>query len=804
MSTATITSLPKTDRRHPGVRAAATALAVLLLVTIGAGLAPPTVRAHAELVDADPAPNSVIPASPPSLALLFSEAIDPASIRLRVLDADERPVPGLGEPHLDASGQVLVAELPALAPGSYVVDYAIVSAVDGHPNASLYAFVVDPTGQEPPPAPAVPEGSPGETGAVAAAARWLATIAALMLIGTVVVWLVHARVLGVSHRVPVPWLFLGALGVAAFVGVSAHLVRAAAVVSEGTGLPLGSSGLPFDPAAPFGWTPYAIAMRLALLGALTAVAVAAVGWWSDRRRSRLGDGATLGDRGLGRIGLAVTGMAGMAIVAGLSLTGHASAQGGPLGAAVDAMHLIGIAAWLGALPAVILLARQIHAQAPGGQTRGEIRRRALGAHAQVAMIAAPLVILTGLANSPLVVANPREIVASEYGNLLLAKAGLVSIALALGATNFLIVRHRRGRGVAWAVALELAVAVIAVGVGTTMVSTEPATDRPATAADPRLGVAHLYGEDGHSRIHGIVDLPEPGVQAYAFAIADPSTGAGRQDVVHVTLTFLPPPESSLAPETVPALASSEPWVWSVRGAYTPAAGNWEVEVLVHLRDLGEDRVLLPLAVREVLRPMPLPPPVADTTLLGALAAPASALPAGAVAWTAPLALLAVAAALLAVERQRGRAEPSSARARRGGRVVRAVVVAAAVVIGTSLIARDAVAIANRPPATWLAAVNPLVGDPASVGAGERLYRANCSGCHGVDGDGNGPMAPTLPGRISDLADVVPYRDDGELAWVIGAGMAGTQMPAFGNTLLEGERWELVSYLRSRWPLSMSE
>ena len=52
----------------------------------------------------------------------------------------------------------------------------------------------------------------------------------------------------------------------------------------------------------------------------------------------------------------------------------------------------------------------------------------------------------------------------------------------------------------------------------------------------------------------------------------------------------------------------------------------------------------------------------------------------------------------------------------------------------------------------------------------------------------------------DLAQVVPHRLDGELAWTIGAGVAGTQMPAFGTMLLDSERWELVSFLRSRWPL----
>ena len=51
----------------------------------------------------------------------------------------------------------------------------------------------------------------------------------------------------------------------------------------------------------------------------------------------------------------------------------------------------------------------------------------------------------------------------------------------------------------------------------------------------------------------------------------------------------------------------------------------------------------------------------------------------------------------------------------------------------------------------------------------------------------------------DLAGIVPHRLDGELAWTLAAGVAGTQMPAFGTTLLEGERWELVGFLRSRWP-----
>ena len=85
-------------------------------------------------------------------------------------------------------------------------------------------------------------------------------------------------------------------------------------------------------------------------------------------------------------------------------------------------------------------------------------------------------------------------------------------------------------------------------------------------------------------------------------------------------------------------------------------------------------------------------------------------------------------------------------------------------------------------------------------AGEELYRANCSSCHGPTGAGDGPAVEDLRRPPPDLAQVVPHRLDGELAWTIGAGVAGTQMPAFGTTLLDSERWELVSFLRSRWPL----
>ena len=205
---------------------------------------------------------------------------------------------------------------------------------------------------------------------------------------------------------------------------------------------------------------------------------------------------------------------------------------------------------------------------------------------------------------------------------------------------------------------------------------------------------------------------------------------------------------------------------------------------------------VPLNVRQVVRPLPLPPPTTGSQVLGVLAAPTTGFPEGAAGWAIPAGLLAVGAASLALERRRWATSPGR---RRILHAVRIGAVIAAVVMGVSLLARDVVAITNQAPEAWVNAVNPLADDPVAVAAGGQVYRANCVSCHGADGAGDGPAAADLARPPADLGGVVPYRLDGELAWYIASGVAGTQMPEFGTTLLEGERWELVSFLRSHWP-----
>jgi cytochrome c oxidase cbb3-type subunit 3 len=88
--------------------------------------------------------------------------------------------------------------------------------------------------------------------------------------------------------------------------------------------------------------------------------------------------------------------------------------------------------------------------------------------------------------------------------------------------------------------------------------------------------------------------------------------------------------------------------------------------------------------------------------------------------------------------------------------------------------------------------------PENVASFDRLYKQNCSACHGENGSG---------GPALDLANL-KYQalvDDPSLRHWITAGMPGTQMPAFGESaggfLTPLQVDVLVAGMRARWDRS---
>ena len=90
--------------------------------------------------------------------------------------------------------------------------------------------------------------------------------------------------------------------------------------------------------------------------------------------------------------------------------------------------------------------------------------------------------------------------------------------------------------------------------------------------------------------------------------------------------------------------------------------------------------------------------------------------------------------------------------------------------------------------------NPTPDTPETIDRGRGLFLANCAICHGPRGLGDGPQAFLLQPRPVNLQLHVPQHAPGEIYYWISEGVAGTQMPAWKETLSETQRWEIVRFL----------
>jgi len=99
---------------------------------------------------------------------------------------------------------------------------------------------------------------------------------------------------------------------------------------------------------------------------------------------------------------------------------------------------------------------------------------------------------------------------------------------------------------------------------------------------------------------------------------------------------------------------------------------------------------------------------------------------------------------------------------------------------------------------------PVPGSPEIRKHGESLFQSLCAGCHGKNGDGNGPFAPFLHPKPRDFtgrtfkqrvnAGDIQSVDIG-LYRTLSLGIKGTAMPAW-SALSSRDRWALVHYVKT--------
>jgi putative copper resistance protein D len=120
-----------------------------------------------------------------------------------------------------------------------------------------------------------------------------------------------------------------------------------------------------------------------------------------------------------------------ALVGSLAFIGHAGASPdgtGRLHLASDIAHLLAAAAWVGGLPALALLLQQKRRE-PGYVSAAVHRFSIIG------IVSVGTLIASGIINSWNLLAGPRDLIATDYGRLLLLKIAMFAAMLGVACVN---------------------------------------------------------------------------------------------------------------------------------------------------------------------------------------------------------------------------------------------------------------------------------------------------------------------------------------------------------------------------------
>lgn len=90
--------------------------------------------------------------------------------------------------------------------------------------------------------------------------------------------------------------------------------------------------------------------------------------------------------------------------------------------------------------------------------------------------------------------------------------------------------------------------------------------------------------------------------------------------------------------------------------------------------------------------------------------------------------------------------------------------------------------------------NPIPPTEASLQRGEKLFKNNCSSCHGIGGRGDGPVIKKGFYPVDLTAPQTQARTDGYIYSYIRYG-GKVMMPSYRENVSSDEAWNIVNYVR---------
>ena len=524
-------------------------LLLAVLATVGSWWFPtvPAASAHAVLVSSSPADDQVVTAAPTEVTLSFTEQVEATDGGVDVIAPSGRHVARTSA-LTGSSTNRLAVPVKADEQGTYTVVYRVISA-DGHPVAGSFIYHVGVrsgvgVGQA---ELARVDNAGGVLGIVGWIGRGLSYGGLLVTLG-VMFGLGRLVAVGFSDRGGVEARLVGRWGIATVAAVLAAVGAVLIEVARASAV----SGLRVDRA--LGRLPSLVStarvLRFDLARLVASIVIAACCALVPRPRW---SGRWLG---------AVVGLLSFGALATSSFSGHASTAS-PVGVtiALDLVHMLTAAMWLGGLFVVLAVARVDGEDRSVGR---DFSRRA--------SLVFPVVVLTGGATALFHVDSLSLLFATTYGRLLLAKVlGVVLVAVLAWINRGLLadLTASAERRIA-ALVMERDVALAVIAVTSVLVFSAPAIDYATAATSDGYDVTRTTGD---SAVRLELSPALVGDNSIRLSFAD---GAGRPQavdaaVVDISTAGIPPRKVPLelgdgrsASASLVAFGTAGTWTVTVR------------------------------------------------------------------------------------------------------------------------------------------------------------------------------------------------------------------------------------------------
>lgn len=544
------------------VAARSGAVAGLLLPLVALLLAPASpAAAHAVLVSSSPAASAVVPEAPAQVVITFSEGVRKVPGKVRVIAPDGSRA-DRGEPTFQGA-EVTIPVDPSGGRGTYLVSYRVISA-DSHPVSGAFTYSVGAPSEPPTDSGSDNRANPVTENAVKVA-KFAGYTGLLLLVGPALV-LAALWPRRLSRRGParLAWTGLGVLAAATLAEVWLQVPY----VNGGGLFDVTGSGLSDVLGSAYGTT------HLVRLGLLAAAAFLLRPLFAGP---------------IGRTDGIILAVLGGAALFTWPLAGHAAASPAPaVSVVVDAVHLGGMAVWLGGLVmlAVFLLRRADERELDA----------ILPIWSRWAALAVAALLLAGTVQGLIEVAGLRALFDTTYGRLLLAKIVLFALVIGVAAYSRALVRRRVAAGrpgaMRRAVVAELVITAVVLGVSATLVQTTPARTAAADVAGAEQG---YFSTTLSSPIYSLevqLDPAETGnnsMHLYAY------TKDSRPQPVQEWKVTAALPSAGIEPITVPLLPLSDNH--ATGEVNLPARGDWQLRITVRTTDIDQATVTATVPIK---------------------------------------------------------------------------------------------------------------------------------------------------------------------------------------------------------------